>query len=295
MKALVIAESAANARELCSGARTLADEVTLVALVEGDWGGMADTCLRIAVPEGSVLDDAYETLNALADEQAPGIVLAEPTTRILGLVGRLAAHLGTAVMTDVISIADGAGTSLYFGGAGVRTVKAVGSCAVYTVGAGVFDAQGAHGTDEVRDVTFTAPATAVRKTGSEALEKVDVNLPGASVVVCAGRGFAEEQDLELARDLCAKVGGELGCTRPLTEGVDWMPRETYIGVSGLMLSPKVYIACGVSGQMQHMVGCNRSNTIFAVNKDKNAPVFRQCDYGLVGDIKDVLPALVAAL
>ena len=74
-----------------------------------------------------------------------------------------------------------------------------------------------------------------------------------------------------------------------------MPVETYIGVSGLMLSPKVYVAAGISGQMQHMVGANRSDVIFAINKDQNAPIFKQCDFGLVGDIKTVLPALVAAL
>ena len=68
-----------------------------------------------------------------------------------------------------------------------------------------------------------------------------------------------------------------------------------MGVSGLMLSPKVYVAAGISGQMQHMVGCNRSGAMFAINKDKNAPVFKQCDYGLIGDVKDVLPKLVAAL
>ena len=99
----------------------------------------------------------------------------------------------------------------------------------------------------------------------------------------------------MARDLCDKIGGGLGCSRPLTEGVNWLPTEVYVGVSGLMLSPKVYIAAGISGQMQHMVGCNRATTLFAINKDKNAPVFKQCDYGIVGDIYKVLPALIEAL
>ena len=113
--------------------------------------------------------------------------------------------------------------------------------------------------------------------------------------VAAGRGFAEEADLDLARALADKLGGGLACSRPLTEGVNWLPTELYVGVSGLMLSPKVYVAAGISGQMQHMVGCNRSGAMFAINKDKNAPVFKQCDYGLIGDVKDVLPKLVAAL
>ena len=113
--------------------------------------------------------------------------------------------------------------------------------------------------------------------------------------MAAGRGFAEESELDLARELCDKLGAGLACSRPLTEGVNWLPTELYVGVSGLMLSPKAYVACGISGQMQHMVGCNRAGTMFAINKDKNAPVFKQCDYGIVGDIKDVLPKLAAAL
>ena len=117
----------------------------------------------------------------------------------------------------------------------------------------------------------------------------------ACLDVAAGRGFAEEAELDLARALCDKIGAGLACSRPLTEGVDWLPTELYVGVSGLMLSPKAYVACGISGQMQHMVGCNRAGTLFAINKDKSAPIFKQCDYGIVGDLKDVLPRLVAAL
>ena len=130
---------------------------------------------------------------------------------------------------------------------------------------------------------------------SEPIEKTGVDLAKSDVVVAAGRGFAEEGDLDLARQLCDKIGAGLGCTRPLAEANGWMPSETYIGVSGLNLSPKVYVAVGISGQMQHMVGVNHSGTIFAINKDESAPVFRQCDYGLVGDLKTVLPALVEAL
>ena len=140
-----------------------------------------------------------------------------------------------------------------------------------------------------------ATANPVRLVSSKPIEKSGVDLGKADVVVAAGRGFAEEADLDLARALCDKLGAGLACSRPLTEGVDWLPAELYVGVSGLMLSPKAYVACGISGQMQHMVGCNRAGTMFAINKDKNAPVFKQCDYGLVGDVKDVLPALAAAL
>ena len=151
------------------------------------------------------------------------------------------------------------------------------------------------GAGAVKELTWVEPAHAVRLVASVPVPKSGVDLTKADVVVAAGRGFTEKEELDLARALCDKLGAGLGCSRPLTEGKDWLPTETYIGVSGLMLSPKVYVACGISGQMQHMVGCNRAGKVFAVNKDKNAPIFKQCDLGLVGDIKEVLPALTAAL
>ena len=172
--------------------------------------------------------------------------------------------------------------------------KLVGKVAIYTIGAGVFDgAEGANGS--VAEQEWVAPARPVKVVSSQVIEKSGVNLFKADVVVAAGRGFAEESQLSLANDLCDKLGAGLACSRPLTEGVNWLPTERYVGVSGLMLTPKAYIAVGISGQMQHMVGCNRATTQFAINKDKNAPDIKQSDYGLVGDIKTVLPALVAAL
>ena len=204
MKALVIAERADAARELCAGARTMADEVVLVSFGEA--------------PE------------AVADKIAR-----------------------------------------------------------------IFEGAEASGANAVEDVAWVAPATPVKLVSSKPIEKSGVDLNKADVVVAAGRGFAEESELDLARELCDKLGAGLACSRPLTEGVNWLPTELYVGVSGLMLSPKAYVACGISGQMQHMVGCNRAGTMFAINKDKNAPVFKQCDYGIVGDIKDVLPKLAAAL
>lgn len=295
MKALVISENIDIARELCAGARKLAEEVVLVAFGPEPYANMADTVLTITIPAGSIMDDAYETVNAIADEQKPQFVLAQSSVRVLSLVGRLAAHLGTAAITDVFAIENAAGTALFFGGAGERTAKATGETAIFTVGQGVFDGAEATGAGTPEEIAFKAPAVAVKSVSSEVLVKSDVNLAAANIVVGAGRGFAAKEELGMARELCEKIGGELGCSRPLTEGVDWLPSETYIGVSGLMLAPKVYVACGISGQVQHMVGVNRAGAIFAINKDKNAPIFKQCDYGLIGDIKEVLPALTAAL
>lgn len=293
MKALVIAERADAARELAAGARTMADEVVLVSFGEAP-EAVADKVARIAVPEGSVMDDAAETVISVFDAEQPAVVLVEPTRRMKAIAGKLAAHIGTSVITDVMSFEGGA-KSLYFGGVAERVQKPRGDVAVYTVGAGTFEGAEASGANAVEDVAWVAPANPVKLVSSKPIEKSGVDLFKADAVVAAGRGFAEESELDLARALCDKLGGGLACSRPLTEGVNWLPTELYVGVSGLMLSPKAYVACGISGQMQHMVGCNRSGMVFAINKDKNAPVFKQCDYGLIGDVKDVLPALTAAL
>ncbi|AJC12467.1 electron transfer flavoprotein subunit alpha [Berryella intestinalis] len=294
MKALVITEGTEAARELSAGARLMADEVVLVSFSDAP-GNVADKVAKVSVPEGFVLDDAADTVISVFASERPGVVLVEPTRRLKAVAGRLAAHAGTAVVTDATGFSDEGAKSLYFGGVAERVQKPAGDVAVYTVPAGVFDGSDATGAGVEEEVAWVAPANPLKLVSSRPLQRSGVDLGKADAVVAAGRGFTEESQLDLARALCEKLGAGLGCSRPLTEGVDWLPTETYIGVSGLMISPKVYVACGISGQMQHMVGCNRSNTVFAINKDKNAAVFKQCDYGLVGDIKEVLPALTAAL
>ena len=296
MKALVLAERSDAARELAAGARTMADEVVLVAIGGLEVAdGTADKIIRIALPADAVYDDAYATVVSVFDAEQPAVILAEPTRHVKSVVGRVAAHANTSVITDVMSFEGVGARSLYFGGVAERVQKAAGGVAVYTVGAGAFEGAEASGANAVEDVAWVAPASPVRLVSSKPRALSGVDLGKADVVVAAGRGFAEEADLDLARALCDKLGAGLACSRPLTEGVDWLPAELYVGVSGLMLSPKAYVACGISGQMQHMVGVNRAGTMFAVNKDKNAPIFKQCDYGLVGDLKDVLPRLAAAL
>lgn len=294
MKALVIAERAEAVAELAAGARTMADEV-VVASFDAAPEGVADKVAHIVVAPGCVLDDAAETLIALFDAEQPGIVLVEPTRRMKSIAGKLAAHVGTSTITDVMSFEAQGAKSLYFGGVGERVQRACGEVAIYTVSPGTFADAQPSGTNAALDVAWVAPAHPIELLDRKPIEKSGVDLFKAAVVVAAGRGFAEEADLGLARALCDKVGGGLACSRPLTEGVNWLPTELYVGVSGNMLSPQVYVACGISGQMQHMVGCNRAGTLFAINKDKNAPIFKQCDYGLIGDVKEVLSALTAAL
>lgn len=295
MKAFVLAENSNAACELCAGARKKASEVILVAAGTSAPLGVADKVLHIEIPQGSAIDDAYLTINTLFDAEQPEIVFVEPTRRMKVLAGRLANHAQTSVLTDVLAFEEDSAVTTYYGGVAQRKSRPATSVALFTIGAGTFDAVEAIGSDAVEEVVFMAPERAVVVKKVEALPKSDIDLIHAEKVVAVGRGFAVEEELSLAREVCEKMRAELACSRPLTEGVDWMPREAYVGVSGQVIAPKVYLAVGISGQMQHMVGADRSGTLFAINKDKNAPIFKQVDVGIVGDLKTVLPALAAKL
>ena len=293
MKALVIAEHADVARELAGGARELgADEVSLVCF-GGAVEGASDKVLNVAVPAGALVDDPAYALAGAAE--AADVVLCEATRRCKVIAGRLAAKLGTAAAAATVALTAEGGRGTYFGGVAERVQKAAGAKQVYIVGAGVCDASKATGAGAAEDVAWVAPERAASVTGSVAREKTAADPTKSDVVVSCGRGFSEEGKLDMAKELASKLGGAIACSRPLTEGVNWLPTELYVGVSGITVSPKLYVAAGISGQMQHMVGCNRSACVVAINKDKNAPVFKQCDFGIVGDIDTVLPALNAAL
>lgn len=295
MSIFVIAETEKGARGLCAGARTLGDNVALVSLSEATKiTGIADVVYAIAVPEDAVVESAAATVCGLVADKAPEIVLVEPTRRMKVIAGKLAAKQGVSVITDAKSIEGGVATSLFFGGIANRKAKSAGAISIFTAAPSVFGDAQPSGTDAVEEIAYMAD-DAVKLRSREALPPAGVDLTAAKNIVAAGRGFTAEEDLQLARDLAAKIDAEVGCTRPLTEAVNWMPRETYIGVSGLMLSPEVYVGIGVSGQMQHMVGVNTAKTVIAINKDQHAPIFEQADYGLVGDLKAVLPDIIAKL
>ena len=110
-----------------------------------------------------------------------------------------------------------------------------------------------------------------------------------------GRGLKEEQNLAYINKLSEQLGAEIACTRPVTEEMKWYPRERYIGVSGITIKPELYIAVGISGQIQHTIGVTEAGTILAINRDKDAPIFSQCDIGIVGDACEVLGAISSKL
>jgi electron transfer flavoprotein alpha subunit len=122
-----------------------------------------------------------------------------------------------------------------------------------------------------------------------------VNIAESERLVCVGRGLVQKDDMAMIEALASALAGEIACTRPLSSEYGWLSEERMIGISGEKCSPQLILSLGISGQVQHTVGIMGAKTIVAINSDANAPIFKLADYGIVGDLYEVVPALASAL
>ncbi len=298
------AELIANALQLATSEQAL-----VAAAVIGDQSAIEQAFAQGAQKvyslgeqaDGQLLDDYVPTLITFLKEKQPALMLIGATRQGKAIAGRLGAALGISVITDAkefnqhdqaLEI-----THLIFGGGAVRVEKANTATTILTQGASVVEAvpekSGASG--EIEKVSFVEPNRKATLVERKAKPPASVNLSVAKSVVCAGRGIGKKEDLEMVFELASLLNGEVAATRPLTEGLDWLPRERYIGVSGATVKPDLYLSLGVSGQAQHTVGITESRVIVAIDKDKDAPIIPQSDYFIIGDLYEVVPALIAAL
>jgi electron transfer flavoprotein alpha subunit len=137
-----------------------------------------------------------------------------------------------------------------------------------------------------------APGSIRAKPGERFREaKQAVDLTQAGLIVAVGRGIKAPENIDLAKRLADALGAELGASRPICDN-GWLPMDRQIGSSGQTVAPKLYLALGISGAIQHMVGMKGSNTIVAINKDEEAPIFEVATYGIVGDLFEIVPPLI---
>lgn len=296
-EAWIVTHDADAAAALVRTARTLADRVVAVSLGAGPIAG-TDLTVTVDVAPGELVEAYARPVAALLAQRGATLVALGADVRSRLLAGQVAAHLGVSPVTvsGVVSATPLVVTRAAYGGLAVATDEVSAPVAVLVIEPGAVakgaDAVAGEGAVEAAGLQPVAGATLV-ETRAKAGEQVD--LAAAKRVVGVGRGFAAEADLELARDVAARLGAELACSRPISEGVGWMPAERYLGVSGATVKPELYLAVGISGQVQHLVGVGGAKVIVAINKDKNAPIFQHADLGVVGDLYEVLPALAAAL
>lgn len=295
---IVVADDA-TATGLVEAARTLGTEVVAVVAgrreVADALATAADRVLWLGEPGDVPVEAFAPAVAALVAQAAPRAVVGATTPSGRALLGAV----GAALQAPVLS---GIGTVELSGDQVVVTRSVLGGVSEHRTGV---EGTAVLAVDAGAAVSGT-PAAAVEEVAGEALagvrvtevrarEHAGVNLGAARTVVAVGRGLKAREDVALLAELAGAFGGELACSRPLAEGVDWLPKERYIGISGQHIAPELYVAVGISGQLQHMVGVREAGVIVAVNSDKNAPVFSQCDYGVVGDLYQVVPALTAAL
>ena len=292
----ILAHDQAAGNTLASSVRALGDRVLAVSIGAGVLTA-ADLTLVIEIDCAGVVAESYaKPVADLLRSRGAALVVVDAGTQSRLLAGQVAAHLGVSPVTAVgITLGDPlVVTRTVFGGLAVATEEITSEVAAVVVSPGVLPAseESGAGASEIVSLEPT-PGTTLLETRAKGGQTVD--LSAAKRVVGVGRGFASAPDLDLARALATKLGAEMACSRPIAEGVNWMPAERYLGVSGATITPDLYVAIGISGQVQHLVGVNNAKVIVAINKDKNAPIFDHADFGVVGDLYAVLPELTKSL
>jgi electron transfer flavoprotein alpha subunit len=244
-------------------------------------------------------DGYLAALGQLITQVAPAYVLLPHTYQVRDFAPALATRFKQALISDVIAIHDGPifVRQLLQGklNADYRQTES-GPCFV-SVQAGTFRADSIDtGTAIIENFTPQIEAGQIRTTPGQPFREAaqTVDLSAASLIVSVGRGIGEQENISIVEELAKALGAELAASRPICDN-GWLPMERQVGSSGQTVSPKLYFAIGISGAIQHLVGMKGSKTVIAINKDENAPIFEVADYGIVGDLFEIVPALTKAV
>jgi electron transfer flavoprotein alpha subunit len=243
-------------------------------------------------------------LSALIEQEKPAQVFLPHTYQTRDFAPALAARLGRALVTDVTGVRTQDGATLYtrpiFQGKLNADVTATGPAPhliTFQIGAYRPDAakRGA-ASAPIRAASVSVDAGKIRQKPDAPFKeaKQAVDLSQAERIVAVGRGIKGQEHLKIAEQLAQAMGAELAASRPICDS-GWLPMDRQIGSSGQTVAPKLYVALGISGAIQHLVGMKGSRTIVAINKDAEAPIFEIADYGIVGDLFEVVPAMIAEL
>lgn len=307
---LVYSEKDAIARELLSGARGLGLTPLSAAILGPNAAERAQEfaaygAVRVYVADDPALADfEVEPVTAVLEQ---AIKLGEANTVLLGstkrgkeLAGRLAQRLGAGCITDAIALRregdDLLADRYALGGNTVATERINTPVRVISLMPKTFEAVAQEApAPEIRRVALELPPRRVMMVERRPKSVEAVDLEAAEMLVGVGKGLEKKEDLSLIYDLARALRAEVGCTRALASEYQWLSEERLIGLSGKKCKPRLYVAVGISGQIQHTVGIAGARLIVAINKDKDAPIFKLADYGIVGDLYQVVPQLTARL
>jgi electron transfer flavoprotein alpha subunit len=299
--------------EAMSAAKKLADELGVAAagvVVGSGVGDLAAEMAKYGAAKVYVADDAKlaaytsnpyaQVIADLAKAEKPQIILLGASVNGRDLSNRLSAKLGVSIMPDCTAaeIKDGrlVMTRPVFAGKAFGQVRSTGEYQIATLRPNVFDAVESAGAGEV----VAAPVglddaslnTTIKEFMADAAGKVD--LTEAEIIVSGGRGMKDAENFQVIEKLADMLGATVGASRAAVDA-GWRPHADQVGQTGKVVTPNLYIACGISGAIQHLAGMGSSKVICAINKDPDAPIFQKADFGVVGDLFDVVPALAAAV
>ena len=249
-------------------------------------------------------DGYVQALEQLIKAETPSHVFLPHTYQTRDFAPALAARLGAPLVSDVVSTKSQGSDLVYvrpvFQGKLNADVVANGPAphlATFQIGAYRADAaQRGSQAAPVRKASVNVDAAAIRQRPEEPFKEARqaVDLSQAERIVAAGRGIKSQENLKLVEQLAQVLGAEVAASRPICDA-GWLPMDRQIGSSGQTVAPKLYVALGISGAIQHLVGMKGARTIVAINKDADAPIFEIADYGIVGDLFEIVPALIAEL
>lgn len=300
-----------GSREAVSAARTVADGLgqQLTGLVFGqNVSGVADAAFDLGVDAVLGADDATlaqfrveaagPLLTKLAQEHTPSVIIASASSRGRDLAAWVAADLDAGLVADGVSVAvDGDKVKVtrpVYAGKLLSDVFATSGTQVITLRNRAFpqaESTGKSGSATWVGTAVTEDAIPTKIVGFEGKEGT-VSLTDASIIVSGGRGVGGPEGFAPVRELAETLGAAVGASRAAVDA-GWIPYEHQVGQTGKVVSPDLYIASGISGAIQHQAGMRTSKIIVAINKDADAPIFKLAQYGIVGDLFKVLPALTA--
>ncbi|MBQ5965997.1 electron transfer flavoprotein subunit alpha/FixB family protein [Massilia sp. ZL223] len=308
MVALVIAEhdngslKGATHHTVTAAAQCGGDVHILVA--GSNCGAAAEAAAQIAGVAKVLVADALHFADGLAENVAEQVlavagnyshILAPATAYGKNILPRVAAKLDVAQISEITKVdsPDTFERPIYAGNA-IATVQSSDKVKVITVRGTAFDAAGAGGSAAVEQIAAVGDSGKSSFVGRELAKSDRPELTAAKIIVSGGRGIGSAENFKILEPLADKLGAAMGASRAAVDA-GFVPNDWQVGQTGKIVAPTLYIAVGISGAIQHLAGMKDSKTIVAINKDPEAPIFSVADYGLVGDLFEVVPQLVKEL
>jgi electron transfer flavoprotein alpha subunit len=246
-------------------------------------------------------DGTLHALEQVIRQTTPAFVLFPHTYQVRDFAPALATRFQQVLISDVIAIHEGPTfvRQLFQGklNADYRPAASQPAICFVSIQAGAFRAEALEpGTAPTESIAVELTAAQIRTTPSAPFRESahTIDLTAAPIIVSVGRGIREQENIPLVQALADALGAELAASRPICDA-GWLPMERQVGSSGQTVSPKLYLAVGISGAIQHLVGIKGSKTVIAINKDENAPIFEVADYGVAADLFEIVPALTQAI